>query len=640
MSEPGRREVAHRLFAAEFDHVEFAYSEGDEERAPNYVVTPTGARINRLFTAGVLTEVEAVNENMLRARVVDTSGAFVTYAGQYQPDERAFLERANPPMFVGLTGKARTFEPDDADRIYSSVRPESINDIDATTRDRGTVGAAEATLDRLAVVKQALESDLAGDDLQVALAAGGAPGYLADGIPRALEYYGTTPAYVEAVRRLAVDALETVAEERTEVRSLDTDPDETEPVNIGPLPATDISVDTDAIDRMRATTGTETGVSAGTADEVATESVGTTESDTELATGETELSAMEMDSEPSEKGGAARGSESHTADEGSAVSAQKPSTESAADSSPDIPDETPVDDSVPELETETAEITADESIETTEPADDELGAFDDESGLGDFNDDSSEASVDLSSDTDSTSNPDSEPVSVSSSEQTETNNGEKDSAGGDETADSEASGEMYNLDEAERQQIEEEFDTGFSTGTEVDDAGEAGIEVPGPDELEEQLESEATAADKNDETGRSENVAGSGDDPSAATTVTDQESADDQSDVTTSNHEPTESEPEPDTTGSEEATESDSERDPVDEKSDSSAESVEDVDLEDAVVELMSEFDDGGGAPRDDIVAAAVDRHGADSGSITDAIEDALMSGKCYESGDNRLKPI
>ena len=87
---PGAREVAHRVFAAEFDDASLSYSESDEERAPNYVVSPTGARVTRLFPAGVLTEVERVNDETRRGRVVDPSGAFVTYAGQYQPEAQAF----------------------------------------------------------------------------------------------------------------------------------------------------------------------------------------------------------------------------------------------------------------------------------------------------------------------------------------------------------------------------------------------------------------------------------------------------------------------------------------------------------------------------------------------------------------------
>jgi len=91
----GRREVAWRLFATEFDDATYSYSEGDEERAPNYVITPTGARVNRVFVVGVLTEVEPVTDEVVRARVVDPTGAFVVYAGQYQPDALAFLERAD-----------------------------------------------------------------------------------------------------------------------------------------------------------------------------------------------------------------------------------------------------------------------------------------------------------------------------------------------------------------------------------------------------------------------------------------------------------------------------------------------------------------------------------------------------------------
>ena len=182
---PGNREVAHRIFAAEFDDADLDYSESDEERAPNYVVTPTGLRVNRLFAVGVLTEVESVNEQTLRGRIVDPTGAFVTYAGQYQPDEAAFLDRTTPPAFVALTGKARTFQPDDSDLVYTSVRPESFATVDADTRDRWVVSAAEATLDRLAVFAAALDSPPRGDDLREALEAGGAPAALT-GVPTLL----------------------------------------------------------------------------------------------------------------------------------------------------------------------------------------------------------------------------------------------------------------------------------------------------------------------------------------------------------------------------------------------------------------------------------------------------------------------
>ncbi|KYH25381.1 hypothetical protein HAPAU_20510 [Halalkalicoccus paucihalophilus] len=209
-SGPGTREIAHRLFATEFDAASLEYADSDEERAPKYVITPTGARVNRLFVVGVLTEVERVNDDVVRARVVDPTGAFVVYAGQYQPDALAFLERAEPPTFVAVTGKANTFQPEDSERVYTSVRPESIAEVDAETRDRWTVQAAAHTLGRIGEFAGALgggESDPTG------------------GIGLAREEYGTTPAYLASLRDTALDAARLVAGEVEEVAAPAIDPD-------------------------------------------------------------------------------------------------------------------------------------------------------------------------------------------------------------------------------------------------------------------------------------------------------------------------------------------------------------------------------------------------------------------------------
>jgi len=237
---PGQREVAYRLFAAEFEDSDFSYSEGDEERAPNYVVTPTGARVNRLFAVGVLTEVEAVSEDVLRARIVDPTGAFVLYAGQYQPDEQAFLERAEPPAFVAVTGKARTFQPDDSDRVYSSVRPETISEVDAETRDRWTVGAAEQTLNRVTRMAAAKRLDARGDDLAATLRERGLPDGLAEGISLAFDHYGTTGEYLESVHRMALEAAGLVAGETDEVEPSALAPGEGTDAPLGDLAAADL----------------------------------------------------------------------------------------------------------------------------------------------------------------------------------------------------------------------------------------------------------------------------------------------------------------------------------------------------------------------------------------------------------------
>jgi RPA family protein len=427
---PGRRETAHRAFAAEFDDVSVSYRESDEERAPNYVVLPTGARVNRAFAVGVLTEVEPVNDQVVRARIADPTGVFVSYAGQYQPEALAFFERTDPPEFVAITGKARTFEPEDGDRVFSSLRPESVNAVDADTRDRWVVDAARATLRRVAVTSDALSREARGDDLRAELAADGVPEALAAGVPMAVDRYGTTEAYLEDVRRMAVEALELVADERETVTGLSLAPGEGGAAAVGPTldgPVADAPPEPDAE---------------------------TVEPDTESSAREPDAETVEADPAP----------EPDTTTE--------PDTESSA-REPDGSDG---------------------------PGDFDAGEFDDDG--------------------------------------------------------------LYEMDDEERAEAAS-FGTEFETGTEVDPAGEAGIDVP--------------------------------DEPP----------------------EP-ESEPEP------------GEADGADGA----------VDLEDAVVAAMQDLDDGSGADREAVVSRVVDDHGADPDAVEDAVQDALMSGRCYEPDEATLKPI
>jgi hypothetical protein len=511
-SGPGTREIARRLFAAEFDDASLSYSESDEERAPNYVVTPTGARVNRLFAVGVLTEVEQVNEDSLRGRVVDPTGAFVTYAGQYQPDEHAFLSRTEPPTFVALAGKARTFEPEDSDRVFTSVRPESLNEVDADTRDRWVVSAAHRTLNRIAVFAEALSSDLHGEDLRDALEAQGVDASLAAGIPRAIDHYGTGPAYLEAVRSLAVEAVEQVAGERDAVGTLETLPDDETPTELGPLPAVDVSL---AEFEASETAEPESGAEAETE---------TTETEPEAESAEPE-STETTEPEPA-------GSESGPAD-----------TEPEAETS--------------EPEPETSE----PEPETSDAKEDELGDFDGESVQ-----ETVEQAAEELGDFDPSETVDDGPESSAPGTQS-------DAAASDDGSEA--------LSEAERKEVQEEFGAEFSTGSEVGDPGEAGIDVPTSEEELEELEEEVTGG------------AAEPDEPEADEAETEEP-----------------------------------------------ADSPADVDLESVVVKTMSDLDDGDGVPQETVVEAVVDEYGADAGAVEDAIQDAMMSGKCYEPDEGTLKAI
>jgi RPA family protein len=500
---PGSREVAHRLFAAEFDDVSVSYRESDEERAPNYVVLPTGARVNRAFAVGVLTEVESVNEEVVRARVADPTGAFVSYAGQYQPEALAFFERTTPPTVVSLTGKARTFEPEDGDRVFSSLRPESVNEVEPDTRDRWIVDAARATLRRVAVTANAISREVRGDDLRAELVADGVAESLAAGVPLAIERYGVTEAYLEDVRRMAVEALEVVASERDSVTSLSTRPDDDGAVGVGPVPA---SVAFDA-----------SGSSAGARPE--------------MAGAETVAAA----SEAVEEGAGTAGASSEA--ESSAETAPKAGASPDSSAPPGTADASPDSEPEPGVATEAGSdgVTEQTSSAGQDPAPSE--------------------------------NPPSDPAPADTTDEpadtTDTVSASDDTLGDFDTGEFD-NDDLYEMDEEERAAAEE-LGTEFETGSEVDPAGEAGIDVPKP---EPEIESEtAEGADVDDQ-------AGAG------------------------------------------------------------------VDLEDAVVAAMEALDDGSGADREAVVAHVVDDHRADPDAVEDAIQDALMSGRCYEPDEATLKPI
>src|SRR3989442_5349547 len=107
------REVAWRLFAGEYNESNFEVG-GGGDRAPTYVVTPLGARVNRLFVVGVLTDVENVGTDgqpMWRARVSDPTGALPLYAGPYPPEAAAKRPQGQTPPLPGVLGECRTASP-------------------------------------------------------------------------------------------------------------------------------------------------------------------------------------------------------------------------------------------------------------------------------------------------------------------------------------------------------------------------------------------------------------------------------------------------------------------------------------------------------------------------------------------------
>ena len=146
------REVAHRVFAAELKESNLQTKEGQDEQFPKqYLLTPTGAKCNRVFIVGTLTETENVgtDSEFWRGRIVDPTGAFYVTAGQYQPEAAQVLAKTAPPEFIAVIGKPTIFTTKDGN-VLTSIRAESIHIIDAATRDRWVVETANLTAKRIA----------------------------------------------------------------------------------------------------------------------------------------------------------------------------------------------------------------------------------------------------------------------------------------------------------------------------------------------------------------------------------------------------------------------------------------------------------------------------------------------------------
>jgi RPA family protein len=182
------REIAWRVFAGEYNDANKDVSDGGE-RSPSYVVTPLGAKINRLFVVGVLTDVEnvATDESpMWRARLQDPTGTYHVYAGQYQPEASAALAKLKPPAFVAVTGKSRLFTPDSGG-TYTSVRPETVKVVDEALRDYWILDACRSLKKRLEALREAYKMDPVTKEQLSAL---GVKPPIAEGILAAVEHYG------------------------------------------------------------------------------------------------------------------------------------------------------------------------------------------------------------------------------------------------------------------------------------------------------------------------------------------------------------------------------------------------------------------------------------------------------------------
>jgi len=182
-----KRETAWKVFAGEFNDSTIEIK-GVGEKAPSYVVTPLGAKVNRLFVIGVLTDVEKISENgeLVRAHISDPTGVFTLYSGQYQKDVTDALTHIEVPAFVAVIGKARTYAPEEG-IVYVSIRPEKIMEVNADIRDKWILETCKNTKDRIEAIFEAM--NMTDTDTQKIKNLGYSK-ELSEGITEALKKYG------------------------------------------------------------------------------------------------------------------------------------------------------------------------------------------------------------------------------------------------------------------------------------------------------------------------------------------------------------------------------------------------------------------------------------------------------------------
>jgi len=144
------RGIAHRVFAGELNESTFRIQEGSNEYAPKFLITPTGAKCNRVFFVGKLIEKKSLgNESLLwNARISDPSGILYVYAGHNQPEPAKVLAKTALLEYIAVIGKPSTYTTKVGNMI-TSIWAESIQVVDEATKDRWVMDTAKHTITRL-----------------------------------------------------------------------------------------------------------------------------------------------------------------------------------------------------------------------------------------------------------------------------------------------------------------------------------------------------------------------------------------------------------------------------------------------------------------------------------------------------------
>jgi uncharacterized protein len=207
----GLREVAWHVTARELESA-LEEEKGVGERAASYLISPFGARMNRVLLAGSLSPAEAVGRDeaaaFWRARLSDPTGAVGVTAGSFQPRAMAQLRAVDRPRLALVVGKAHLFRGRDGIGIVS-VRAEGVRTL-SETEERGLLAdVVRQTVDRLDLLERLEQGPASTEE---ALRAEGVPGVWVRAARESLRRYPQVDRSAfrrelgPAVRRVAGDS--------------------------------------------------------------------------------------------------------------------------------------------------------------------------------------------------------------------------------------------------------------------------------------------------------------------------------------------------------------------------------------------------------------------------------------------------
>jgi len=197
--EPGVLVLAKELSAAIEKHVE------DREYSPTYLISEIGSKLSRVLIGGVLDQIEnrgSEEDPFYTARVIDPNGDYYyLQAGQYNPEGAVALSKLEIGVPVLCVGKVRARTPEDSERTYVSVQPESIRAVPMDEVNHWAIKTCDTLMRRIKANK-AFDDDMALKNINLSQRE-------KDGLELSKEFYPTMA--VENYQALLYDCLTRLA---------------------------------------------------------------------------------------------------------------------------------------------------------------------------------------------------------------------------------------------------------------------------------------------------------------------------------------------------------------------------------------------------------------------------------------------